>query len=280
MTGTAEVNAAIEALPPLSEVVKALDMRARKSLGQHFLVDESYLWMILQKMGLKSSDRVFEIGPGSGQMTKCIAPQCSSVTAIEVDNDCVEYLQQQAELKNCTFIHGDILRYDVAATQQDGAFDVWIGNLPYHISSSILMRTILFRSVFAKAYFMLQKEVVDRIVARPNTPSYGRLSVMMQAYFDVEKLFDVPPEAFLPPPKVYSSVVMLLPRVDYRQKPRAVLFESVVKKAFLQRRRMLKSIFREDVTVDTWQRLGLSGEERPEALDVHTYERLAIMLDT
>lgn len=252
----------------------------KKSLGQHFLVDESYLWMILQKIGLKNSDRVLEIGPGSGQLTKCIAPQCRSVTAIEVDSDCVEYLQQQAGLKNCTIIHGDILHYDREAIEQDGAFDAWIGNLPYHISSSILMRTILFRSLFTKACFMLQKEVVDRIVARPSTPSYGRLSVMIQAYFDAEKLFDVPPEAFSPPPKVYSSVVMLLPRAEYRQRLRAVLFESVVKKAFLQRRRMLKSIFREDIAPNTWQQLGLSGEERPEALDVHTYERLAIMLDS
>jgi len=205
----------------------------RKRFGQHFLHDQSVIGRIVAAIGPQSADRMLEIGPGLGAITLPLLRQLDTLHAVEIDRDAITHLRKVTADDPRLVIHsGDVLKFQLTSLPPGGPWRV-VGNLPYNISTPLLFHLIEQREQVQDMHFMLQKEVVDRMGAAPGSKVYGRLSVMLQAVCRVEPLFDVPPTAFRPPPKVDSSVVRLLPRpaneVGIVDPP---LFETVVRESF------------------------------------------------
>lgn len=210
---------------------------ARKRFGQNFLVDLGVIDEIVRAISPKPSQALIEIGPGLGALTNPVVERCEQLTVVELDRDLAARLRQRAEL---TVIESDVLKVDFAAIARERGQKLRvIGNLPYNISSPILFHLLPCADVVEDQHFMLQKEVVDRMVAHPGNKDYGRLSVMLQWRYDMECVVDVPPESFDPPPKVDSAVVRMVPLPQPPQVDPAVL-ESMVAQAFSQRRKILR----------------------------------------
>jgi 16S rRNA (adenine1518-N6/adenine1519-N6)-dimethyltransferase len=210
---------------------------ARKRFGQHFLTDEGVIGDIVQAIAPRPGQALVEIGPGLGALTAPLLQRCKTLTVIELDRDLAARLRQRPGL---TVVEADVLTVDFSAVA-DAAGQALrlVGNLPYNISTPILFSLLPFAHRIADQHFMLQKEVVDRIAARPQTSDYGRLSVMLQWRLSAEPLLNVPPQAFDPPPRVDSTMVRLVPRPDAA--PLSVpLFEELVRVAFSQRRKLLR----------------------------------------
>ena len=210
---------------------------ARKRFGQHFLTDEGVISDIVQAIAPEPGQALVEIGPGLGALTAPLLQRCKAMTVIELDRDLAARLRRREGL---TVVETDVLSVDFGALA-DAAGQALrvVGNLPYNISTPILFALLPWAHRIADQHFMLQKEVVDRMVARPQTGDYGRLSVMLQWRYEVQALLDVPPEAFDPPPRVDSTVVRLVPRADAAPVD-ATLFEEMVQVAFSQRRKLLR----------------------------------------
>src|SRR5690606_19929994 len=184
--------------------------RPRKRCGQHFLHDPHYIGRIVSAVAPAPGDRLVEIGPGRGAITVPLARSGAELCAPEVDRDLAALLRERfAGMDDVTIVEADALAFAFAALGSDLRV---VGNLPYNISTPLLFRLIGFRGHLRDLHFMLQKEVVDRMAAAPGTRAYGRLTVMLGCYMTVERLFDVPPGAFVPPPRVTSAVVRLRPR--------------------------------------------------------------------
>ncbi len=209
----------------------------RKRFGQHFLVDSGVLDDIVAAIDPRPGQPLVEIGPGLGALTRPLLERCERLTVIELDRDLAARLRRDPALE---VIEADALTVDFAAlaAQRSARLRV-VGNLPYNISSPILFHLLEAADVVEDQHFMLQKEVVDRMAAGPGTKDYGRLSVMLQWRYYVEALFDVPPAAFDPPPRVDSAVVRMLPWPQPVALDRGVL-ESLVAAAFSQRRKLLR----------------------------------------
>ena len=182
----------------------------RKRFGQHFLIDPAVLSAIVEAVAPRPGDRVVEIGPGLGALTGALLERVPALDAVEIDRDLAGRLRRRWPQSRLRVHEADALDFDFAALAGDGRLRL-VGNLPYNVSSPLLVRLLAFLPVIADQHFMLQKEVVDRIVADPGGADYGRLGVLLQAHCGVERLFDVPPAAFDPPPRVDSSVVRLVP---------------------------------------------------------------------
>ncbi len=211
---------------------------AKKRFGQHFLADEVVIGDIVRAIQPRPGDALVEIGPGLGAMTNPVVERCKQLTVIELDRDLAARLRLRPELN---VIESDVLKVDfgeVAASLGTQKLRI-IGNLPYNISSPILFHLLPWAHLVADQHFMLQKEVVDRMVASPGHKDYGRLSVMLQWRYDMENVVDVPPEAFDPPPKVDSAVVRMTPYPVAPAVDPAVL-EKMVAVAFSQRRKILR----------------------------------------
>ena len=210
---------------------------AKKSFGQNFLVDENYVRKIVDAVDPQSDDLVLEIGPGRGALTERLLEKAGKTIALELDRDLVPLLRQKFEstVQNFELIEGDALNYDFTRLPAKAKL---VANLPYNISTAILQRLIEQRAAFSEMVLMFQKEVVDRITAPPGTGERGFLTVLVEAYLEAEKLFDVPPSAFRPAPKVNSSVVRLLPRenVDIAD---VALFRRLVSVGFAQKRKTI-----------------------------------------
>ncbi|NVO21053.1 MAG: 16S rRNA (adenine(1518)-N(6)/adenine(1519)-N(6))-dimethyltransferase RsmA [Bacteroidetes bacterium] len=213
------------------------DVRAKKHLGQHFLKDDNIARKIA---GSLSGDvtRVLEVGPGTGVLTKFLLETgYTDLKVVEVDRESVAYLEQNyPELKEA-LISGDFLKMDLRTLFSD-KFAI-IGNFPYNISSQIFFKAIENRELVTELVGMIQQEVAQRIVAGPGSKTYGILSVLLQAWFDIEYLFTVPPTVFVPPPKVTSAVIKFTRNKVDNLGCDTVLFHSVVKTAFNQRRKTL-----------------------------------------
>ena len=214
---------------------------ARKRFGQHFLCDAGLIDEIVAAIAPQTSDVVVEIGPGLGALTQPLLQHLPRMTVVELDRDLVVRLRANPQL---SVVAADVLTVDFAQLARDlgladGALRV-VGNLPYNISSPILFHLLQYVTVVRDQHFMLQKEVVDRMVAQPSTPAYGRLSVMLQWRYDMTSVLDVPPEAFDPPPKVDSAVVRMVPKAVPPQVDEALLSE-LVRVAFSQRRKVLRN---------------------------------------
>ncbi|WP_374012162.1 16S rRNA (adenine(1518)-N(6)/adenine(1519)-N(6))-dimethyltransferase RsmA [Pseudoxanthomonas koreensis] len=248
----------------------------KKSLGQHFLHDRSYIERIVQAVSPRPGDRLVEIGPGQGAITLPLLRRHGSLTVIEFDRDLIAPLLAMADgVGELDVIHRDVLQVDFTALAAGTPLRL-VGNLPYNISSPILFHALDHAASITDMVFMLQKEVVDRMSAAPGSKVYGRLSVMLQAWCQVQPLFVVPPGAFRPPPKVDSAVVRLLPRdpasvgIDDRAR-----FADVVRAAFGQRRKTLRNALNGVCDAIQFEAAGVSPDARAEQIDVAAFVRLA-----
>ncbi len=251
--------------------------RARKRFGQNFLSDPGIIRRIVDSLHLSRGDMVVEIGPGLGALTVPLAAQLDHLHVIEIDRDLIGRLRDRFAPERLTIHEGDVLKFDFGSL---GSGLRIVGNLPYNISTPILFHLAAFAGHISDMTFMLQKEVVQRMVATPGSKDYGRLSVMLQYRFRMGHLFDVPPEAFRPAPKVVSSIVRMAPLPDSR--PKALdetLFADIVAAAFAQRRKTLRNTLKhyldpaglEGIDVDS----GLRAEQLPLEAFIAITDRVA-----
>jgi 16S rRNA (adenine1518-N6/adenine1519-N6)-dimethyltransferase len=244
----------------------------RKRFGQHFLADRGIIDAIVDAIDPKSGDAMVEIGPGLAALTQPLVERLGALTVIELDRDLAQRLRSHGQLK---VIESDVLKVDFAEiAQAQGLIKLRVvGNLPYNISTPILFHLLDFVEAIKDQHFMLQKEVIDRMVARPSTAAYGRLSVMLQWRYAMENVLYVPPESFNPPPRVDSAVVRMVPRSDALALDVRVLSE-LVQVAFSQRRKLMRH------TLGVWlQAKNFGGEfdvqRRAEEVPVAEYLALA-----
>ncbi len=211
---------------------------AKKSLGQNFLVDASYIARIVEALDLHTNDTVVEIGPGHGALTEKLVGNAARVIAIELDRDLITPLQEKfRESPNFELIRADALKIDFREIALDQESIKVVANLPYYISTAILHKLTEQRECFSELVLMFQREVVDRITAEPGNSDRGFLTVLVENAFDTTRLFDVPPAAFRPPPKVWSSVVRLIPKNALIENE--ALFREIVSASFAQKRKTL-----------------------------------------
>ena len=244
---------------------------ARKRFGQHFLEDSAVISAIIQDLMLKNTDTVVEIGPGRGALTLPLLRHLNQLIAIELDKDVVAAWRAQIH-PNLILIESDALQVDYTQWGKDIRL---VGNLPYNISTPLLIHLLDALPVIQDMHFMLQKEVVDRLAANPGTKDYGRLTVMIQACCEVEWLFDVPPEAFNPPPKVQSAVVRLVPLANPINAEERVILSRLLLQAFGMRRKTIANNLKQVMPLDTLTDLGIELTLRPEVLTVAQYIQLA-----
>ncbi len=257
--------------------------RPKKSFGQHFLHERHYIDRIVSVIAPRADDFLVEIGPGEGALTFPLLAAAGKLTAIELDTDLIPNLEAKAaSVGALSIVHADVLKVDFTAmAQRAGVARLRIaGNLPYYISSPILFHCVDHAAAIADMHFMLQKEVVDRMAAEPGSKVYGRLSVMLQLACRVEPLFDVPPGAFRPPPKVDSSVVRLVPLpADARHDADPARLHAVVKAAFAQRRKTLGNALRQLMDADAIRSAGIDPKARAEVLAPMDFVALAKLRD-
>lgn len=245
--------------------------QARKRFGQHFLTDQSIPESIVRAINPQADDNVIEIGPGLSALTQPLLAHVKHLTVVEIDRDLAQRLRNHNSPKRLTVFEADALTVDFTQFGQDLRI---VGNLPYNISSPLLFHLMQAAPQVRDQFFMLQKEVVDRMVAKPGNSDYSRLSVMLQARYKMHALFDVPPECFDPPPRVMSAVVRMIPLGEDRLQAKSeMVFAGVVAKAFAQRRKMLRRGLA-DLKID-WASVGIAETARAEELSVEDFIRLA-----
>ncbi len=246
---------------------------ARKRFGQNFLVDSGIIGAIVSAIDPQRGDTVVEIGPGLGAITVRLLARLDRLHVVEIDRDLIARLKQQYPPERLRIHEGDALAFDFASIGTDLRL---VGNLPYNISTPLLFHLAGYVGVVRDMHFMLQKEVVERMVAVPGDGDFGRLSVMLQYRFHLEWLIDVPPESFDPPPKVQSAVVRLIPRDAAELTAKDMgRFAMVVQTAFAQRRKMLRNTLKGVLDDGGFAALGISPTLRPEDLAVEDYVRIA-----
>ena len=250
---------------------------ARKRFGQNFLVDRQVVARIVDLLALHTDDRVVEIGPGLGALTGPLVRLLDHLHVVEIDRELIARLLREFPSDRLTVHAGDALAFDFARLAVDcrGGLRI-VGNLPYNISTPLLFHLAGFADCVRDMHFMLQREVVERMVAEPGSAAFGRLSVMLQYRFVMERLLDVQPTAFRPEPRVHSAVVRLLPRAAADLSAHdAVRFAGLVAAAFAQRRKMLRNSLGGLFDETRLAELGIAPTSRAENLSVHDYVRLA-----
>ena len=244
---------------------------AKRRFSQNFLRDPRVIEEIIEAGSFSSDDKIIEIGPGYGALTRELFKKISVFTVIEVDRDAVHYLRSHYAAERLRVIEADCL--DVSLSQLGGSLRL-LGNLPYHISTPILFHVDTQIEFIQDAIFMLQREVVDRIVAAPGSAEYGKLSVTLQLGWELEKLFDVSPEAFQPKPQVWSSILYLKPRAKPYRVDRSI-FKRIVFGAFSKRRKTLRNALKGVVSTEQFALADIDSAQRPETLSVDDYVRLS-----
>jgi len=249
----------------------------KKKFGQNFLKDAAIIHSIIQSINPLPNDLLIEIGPGLGALTKPLLEKTNRLLAIELDRDIVSWMENEYSKKNITIFNEDVLNFNF--NQFDQKIRI-VGNLPYNISTPILFKCIDNILNIKDLHFMLQKEVVDRMIAIPSSPEYGRLSVMLQYYFAMEHLVDVPKESFEPEPKVESSFVRLIP---YEQYPfianNIEQFARIVKEAFSQRRKTIRNTLKSFISENDFEKIGINPQLRAENLSVSDFVKISNYLD-
>lgn len=255
-----------------------MTVRAKKHLGQHFLTDETVAKRIADALTENGYDHVLEIGPGMGVLTKYLLEKKPKITVMELDYDSVAYLKESFPLEHIkldtstekfSILEGDFLKQDINKIFNNEQFAI-IGNFPYNISSQILFKAIENREHVPEFAGMFQKEVAKRIAEKEGSKVYGILSVLTQAFFDVEYLFTVPPTVFNPPPKVDSGVIRLIRKENYTLPVDEKLFFRVVKMSFNQRRKMLRGSLKSFNLSDSLKEDPIFAK-RPEQLSVQEF---------
>ncbi|MDA9026559.1 16S rRNA (adenine(1518)-N(6)/adenine(1519)-N(6))-dimethyltransferase RsmA [Flavobacteriaceae bacterium] len=255
-----------------------MTVKAKKFLGQHFLNDESIAEKIADTLSLKGYKQVLEIGPGMGVLTKYIIKKPVTTHVIEIDPESVEYLQANFLNLAPRIIKEDVLKYDFSDTFGSDSFAI-IGNFPYNISTQIVFKTLENRHQIPEFSGMFQKEVAQRICQKEGSKVYGILSVLVQAFYEAEYLFTVPPSVFIPPPKVESGVLRLTRKVDYSLPCDEKLFFKVVKSAFQQRRKTLRNSLKTYNLSDNLK-ANIIFDKRPEQLSVEAFIKLTTAIET
>ena len=254
--------------------------RAKKRFGQNFLVDGNIINRIVSSINPQPDDRLLEIGPGFGAITKPLLQCVTEMDVIELDRDVIPELEKNCAGSGMLHVHScDVLKFDFSDFfKQDIARRKLriIGNLPYNISTAVLFRCLHYRHVIHDMHFMLQKEVVERIAASPQQhATYGRLSVMMQTWFEVSPLFTVSAQCFRPVPKVESAILRLQPSEAFApQIINADEYEQLVKLAFATRRKTLKNNLKTLCTPEQLSAAGIGPSQRAEELEVADFVRL------
>lgn len=255
-----------------------MTVRAKKHLGQHFLTDETVAKRIADTLTENGYNHVLEIGPGMGVLTKYLLEKKPKITVMELDYDSVAYLKESFPLEHIkldtstekfSILEGDFLKQDINKIFNNEQFAI-IGNFPYNISSQILFKAIENREHVPEFAGMFQKEVAKRIAEKEGSKVYGILSVLTQAFFDVEYLFTVPPTVFNPPPKVDSGVIRLIRKENYTLPVDEKLFFRVVKMSFNQRRKMLRGSLKSFNLSDSLKEDPIFAK-RPEQLSVQEF---------
>ena len=243
-------------------------MKPRKRFGQHFLHDPAVLQRIVEAIAPARGDAIVEIGPGEGALTRPLLARVDRLSAIEIDRDLGAKLRAEFSSAELSLVEADALEVDFSLFPSGMRI---VGNLPYNISTPLLFHLARYAERVRDMHFMLQREVVERMVAKPSTPDYGRLSVMLQVRFAMKKLFNVSPGAFRPPPKVESAVVLLLPLPDVSIPEN---FPDIVRKAFSARRKTLRNAL--GLSPADFDELKLDPKLRPENLSPADYRRIAL----
>ncbi len=247
--------------------------RAKKRFGQHFLTDRHYVERIVSAIAPARGDAMVEIGPGTGILTHELVAALDHLQVVEIDRDLAAALRGRFPEEKVTVHEADALDFDFEALATPLRV---VGNLPYNVSTPILFRMAALGDQLRDCVFMLQKEVVERMVAAPATPEYGRLSVMLQYRFEMELKLRVPPGAFTPPPKVDSAVVRMVPLDASRPRARdEARFEGIVAAAFSQRRKMLRGALRGHMSPEAFDAARIDSSRRGETLSVAEFIALA-----
>lgn len=253
---------------------------AKKRFGQNFLKNNAVIERIVRAIRPKPDDFMLEIGPGLGAMTQALLPHLKQLIAIEIDTDLIPELKNNCGHTDKLVIHNaDALAFDLATLITDSNSDAAntnkiraVGNLPYNISSPLLFHLMHYINHLQDGHFMLQKEVVDRIVAQPGTKDYGRLSVMLQYFCQAERLFIVSPSAFTPKPKVDSAILRLVPREKRElSTEQEKVLEKIVKQAFSQRRKTLRNNLKGLIQSEQWDKTTVDPARRAETLTVSEF---------
>ena len=251
--------------------------KLRKRFGQHFLRDQAVIDQIIFLLAPTLQEHLVEIGPGDGALTLPLLKKIHHLEAIELDRDLIDPLKNRAKSAGELVVYSaDALTFDFETLKKDERLLHVFGNLPYNISTPLIFHLLYFSPFIADMLLMLQKEVAMRLAAKEKTKEYGRLSVMVQYHCQVELLFNISSNAFYPPPKVQSSLVRLTP---YRKLPHPakdyLLFESIVKQAFGQRRKTLRNSLKALIADQEWASLPIHSNCRPEELTVHDFVELS-----
>jgi 16S rRNA (adenine1518-N6/adenine1519-N6)-dimethyltransferase len=265
--------------PPLRDVIARHGLDARRSLGQHFLLDANLTGRIVRQAGDLAGRHVVEVGPGPGGLTRALLDSdAASVAAVELDPRAVAAVAelQEGSGGRLHVVQGDALALDLAALAPPPR--QILANLPYNIASPLLVGWLRQAAQWERLTLMFQEEVADRICAAADTPAYGRLSVLVQWLCTAEFRLRIPPAAFVPPPKVWSAVVVLTPHAAQPDDRLFRAMERLTAAAFGQRRKMLRGSLRSLGGAARLDRAGIAGDRRAETLDIAAFDRLARLL--
>ncbi|MFD2892361.1 16S rRNA (adenine(1518)-N(6)/adenine(1519)-N(6))-dimethyltransferase RsmA [Flavobacterium chuncheonense] len=249
-----------------------MSVKAKKHLGQHFLTDESIARDIADSLTLNRYEKVLEIGPGMGVLTKYLLDKPIETFVIEIDTESVAYLDEHYQKLHGHIISRDFLKYNLNEVFQNEPFAI-IGNFPYNISTQIVFKTLEMRDQIPEFAGMFQKEVAERICEKKGSKTYGILSVLAQAFYDVEYLFTVPEHVFNPPPKVKSGVMRMIRKENYQLPCDEKLLFAVVKQAFGQRRKTMRNSLKSFINSDNLKEDSIF-DLRPEQLSVEQFIEL------
>nr|MDJ0701136.1 16S rRNA (adenine(1518)-N(6)/adenine(1519)-N(6))-dimethyltransferase RsmA [Woeseiaceae bacterium] len=250
----------------------------RKRFGQHFLTDPGVIQAIVDEISPGPGDVMVEIGPGPGAITRPLAARAAHLHAIELDRDLVAALESEfGGNENVTIHAADALHFDFASL---GSTLRIVGNLPYNISTPLLFHLLEYREHIVDMHFMLQKEVVDRMAAVPGTKAYGRLTIMLGCYMDIDALFDVGPEAFTPPPAVVSAIVRLRPQAHPFEPVDERTLSRLLAAAFSKRRKTMRNALRNETDENDLLAVGIDPSLRPEQVSVSAWVALSNRMAT
>ncbi len=260
-------------------LLKRLEQRARRRFGQHFLARPGIVTRIVRAARVEPGDRVVEVGPGLGILTRALLAAGADLTAIELDRDMAEFIRE--EHSEVRLIEGDAMRVNLDEELPGSGWKV-VANLPYNVGTRLMLNWVDMPDRFESLTVMLQKEVVDRILADPGTRAYGSLTVQMRARAKARMICAVPPAAFYPPPKVDSAVIQLFPQVPDLGGVPSEHFDRVVRAAFSQRRKTLRNalsaLFDRDVVDAALNQTGIDGQIRGEMLDLDAFRAISAQL--
>ena len=251
--------------------------RLRKRFGQHLLTNPNTIANIIKVINPKKSDHLVEIGPGRGAITIPVLKKVGTLHAIELDRDIAKEVKENCKNIGELIIHqSDVLTFDFNTVASVNNQIRLFGNLPYNISTPLLFHLLKFPNLIIDMHFMLQKEVVDRIIAKAGDSNYSRLSIMIQCSYKVESLFDISPNEFTPPPKVNSSFMRLIPTDEYlKQIKDHIIFSKLVETAFQQLRKTIKNSLLNLATEGQLRNASIQATQRPQEISIPQYINLA-----